>query len=366
MSIYSFIRYISIYFLPFVVALILFVSIKQEDNKLQPIGNRWILAVFVFIIFLLGITPATYFDGSDKSRYLRQFDNIMYVDTMSGAIKDSGWSFYVKTLYVLTLGNSYLYFLVTAFIYGFSFYYFAKKHFSNEYIGYYILMTVGLLGFGSFANNIIRNGVALAFCLYAVSTERKWLGLLLVIIAYPIHGSIIILIGGYIYTMFVKKIRYAAYIWIACLILCILNVDTKGFFSNFYGMDDRVAAYSTEAVDWVRKTYANAGKFRWDFLLYSVAPLYIANVWIRKYEYRDEFYFRIVNMYLLSNALWLLLMRQVYADRFALYSWIMIPIITLYPLFDEEMDVPNASKKASLIILIFLGVNTALALRTFF
>jgi len=45
----------------------------------------------------------------------------------------------------------------------------------------------------------------------------------------------------------------------------------------------------------------------------------------------DPFYARLVNTYLLANALWVLLIRANFSNRFAYLSWFMMPWVLLYP-----------------------------------
>jgi hypothetical protein len=58
--------------------------------------------------------------------------------------------------------------------------------------------------------------------------------------------------------------------------------------------------------------------------------------WVRLLR-RDPFYARLVNTYLLSNALWALLIHANFSNRFAYLSWFMMPWILLYPFVPGEI-----------------------------
>jgi hypothetical protein len=52
--------------------------------------------------------------------------------------------------------------------------------------------------------------------------------------------------------------------------------------------------------------------------------------WVRLLQ-SDPFYARLVNTYLLANAIWVLLINANFSNRFAYLSWFMMPWILLYP-----------------------------------
>lgn len=361
MSIEKFLRIFCIFILPFVVAFYMWLIAPSNNGNLKSANNRFILFIYAFIVLLLAFTPATYWDGSDKGRYMYEFDHIQDAN-IQGITKDIGWYYFVRICNYVTFGTTWIYFLFTAFIFSSSFYYFAKKEFSGSHVGYLLLLTCGMLGFSGYSNNVIRNGVAVALCLYALTSDRRLFKYVLPVFAYFIHGSVMILIASYFVTIPLKSIKLPMFFWVVCLFLSITRVDISTFFTMFGMMDKRVLEYTSKTSADVLAVYAKAGMFRWDFLIYSVVPLCIAWWWINRYNYHNRMYIRFVNIYLLCNALWLLVIRQAYSDRFAFLSWLMIPIITLYPILRNEINVINPEKTVYLIIMIFTSVNACLSI----
>ena len=347
--------------MPCLFAFTSWVTAPVNGTQLRKSNNKLIIVLYCFIVLLLAFSPATYYDGSDKGRYMYYFDNILSANIYDMG-RDYGWYYFVKICHYLTLGSSQLFFIITAAIFAGSYYHFAKKQFGNEYIGYFLLLTVGMLGFNGYTNNVIRNGIAVACCVYAMGVENKVLKVLLPITAYFIHGSVIILIVSYIVTFPLKTNKLPTLFWLICLVLSIGHIDVSQFFQMLGMLDERVIEYTGEASADTLAVYSKAGMFRWDFLIYSIFPIYVARLWVKKNDCKDVFYIRIVNMYLLCNALWLLVIRQAYCDRFAFLSWLMIPIVTLYPLLKQEVIIKNPEKKAYMIITIITGVNASLAL----
>lgn len=361
MTIENFLRIFCIYILPFVVAFFMWLNAPLNQGNLKPANHKFIFSVYALIVLLLAFTPVAYWDGTDKGRYMYEFDHIQ-VANIQDVTKDIGWFYFVKICNHLTFGTTWLYFLLTAFVFSSSFYYFAKTHFNESYVGYLLLLTCGMLGFSGYTNNVIRNGIAVALCLYALTSDKRVFKFVLPVFAYFIHGSAIILIASYLVTIPLRSIKLPTLFWGVCLILSIVRMDISSFFKMFGMMDERVLEYTSEASADVLAVYHKAGMFRWDFLIYSVVPLYIAWRWINKYDYHNKNYIRYVNVYLLCNALWLLVIRQAYSDRFAFLSWLMIPIVTLYPLLRNEINVVNPEKTVYLIIMIFTGVNAGLSI----
>lgn len=361
MNIYFILRLVIGCILPCLIAFMYWATAPINNTTLRRSNNTLVISLYCIIVLLLAFTPSTYFDGTDKGRYMYEFDKILStnVDTLS---KDIGWFYFVKICHYITFGTNQLFFIITAVVFAGSFYYFAKKHFGIKYSGYFLLLTVGMLGFSSYTNNVIRNGVAVACCVYAFAIENKYLRILLPTVAYFIHGSTLILIASYLASLLLKTTKWPTLFWVFCLVLSFSHIDFAQFFQNLGMLDERVMEYTGEADADTLALYKKAGMFRWDFLIYSMFPIYVARLWVTKYKYKELFYIRIVNTYLLCNALWLLLIRQAYCDRFAFLSWLMIPIVTLYPILKQQIIVRNPEKKSYLFITIITGVNAILAL----
>ena len=87
--------------------------------------------------------------------------------------------------------------------------------------------------------------------------------------------------------------------------------------------------------------FSKAG-FRWDFLLYSTAPVVMAWYVCIKKDLQDNWYNAICTVYCLCNAFWVLVIRSAFSNRFAYLSWFLYPIVIAYPLVNmpirEDQD----------------------------
>ncbi|MCW5556033.1 MAG: EpsG family protein [Verrucomicrobiae bacterium] len=76
--------------------------------------------------------------------------------------------------------------------------------------------------------------------------------------------------------------------------------------------------------------------------------------WVRLLR-SDPFYARLVNTYLLSNALWVLVIHANQSNRFAYLSWFMMPWILLYPFVPGKVnDRPRTELIAAVLLVHYL------------
>ena len=59
--------------------------------------------------------------------------------------------------------------------------------------------------------------------------------------------------------------------------------------------------------------------------------------WVR-FLRADPFYASLVNAYLLTNALWVLVIHASFSNRFAYLSWFMMPWVLLYPFVPGKLN----------------------------
>jgi hypothetical protein len=102
--------------------------------------------------------------------------------------------------------------------------------------------------------------------------------------------------------------------------------------------------------------YFSSTGFRWDFLLYSSAP--VAMIWYVTYyrRFSDPEYTAIANAYLLSNAFWIMVIRAAFSNRFAYLSWFIYPMVIAYPLL--RMNIWKDQDRKTTIILFLYSAFT--------
>lgn len=317
-----------------IVASIIFVFLFFMCMSINTLQNRkWTTSgtAFTRIIFLYLVVASVFSPlGDDKKRYIEAFEYAPYLEY----IKDYGWTYLTKQLYIICFGSKVLYLFIIAFVYVLGYYLVGKCKFGKQNVAYFLLLSANCLGFWSGSTNILRAGFATAIFLISLCCEhKKILYILLSLFAVFVHNSILILVVGYIITKFYRNFKVYALVWLVFLFLSsanALNFITSFLSTHMGEVGDRIAEYAyTEDPD-SADLYQKAG-FRLDFILYSAYAIIYSGWLLFKRGYQDEFFKRVSCTYIIANSFWLTMVRVNYADRFALLSWILIPLIILYP-----------------------------------
>lgn len=323
----------------------------SKPYRIPKMSLVW--ATIISLIALLGIVNCPGGYGSDKERYEAMFLNAQNLVFE----KDIAWMYYTK--FLSTLGfNTWFYFFTTALVYLGSYWLFAKKNFSEDYMSYFMILSVGSMGFYSYGMNTIRAGFALGLLLIALLCRKKIIFFALFsFLAICFHKSMIIPILSFIICFFYKKTKFFLFFWFAMLVLSILNISvlSTAIQNIFAGSDERVVGYMSLSYS----DLYQAG-FRWDFILYSLFPILVGYFYVFLRKFNDVFYIQVFNTYLLTNAFWLIIVRIPFTDRFAYLSWFLIPFILLYPLVREPI-LRNQQLLVSGIIFVMVFVNFLLS-----
>ena len=325
---------------------ILIISILVSLSLL--VTNK-VIKVSNLLLNLLGIAIVLYFIYepiliySDKYSYQYGFKNALE-GLKSTKAADSGFSYLTKFIKYF-IDSFFIYLLLIATVYIFGYLKFIKHFFSREYQFIVFFATICSLGFYAYGTNTLRQGLALSIFLIAlVHRDRKFKYIIYALIAVLIHKSLIIpALAFYIIKKYNLKNNYI-YFWFFCLFLTIVVGNSlAGYLGDFLsGSDNRLNNYVTG-----KNEVYNAG-FKLNFLIYSIAPI-VYGLKI-KAKINNEFYNKMLSLYIVVNAIWLLVIRIPFTDRFAYLSWFLIPFIFLYPLSVQRIF-KNQNSVIAIIIL---------------
>lgn len=187
----------------------------------------------------------------------------------------------------------------------------------------------------SYATNGIKAGVAASIFLLAIAYQKKLLlSIVFAALSYGFHHSMELPIIAFYAVRLFKNPKYYFYFWVLCLIISLLHIQS---FMNFFASlgDEQSAVYLVDTgEDWF-----GGGGFRIDFVIYSFIPILIGIVLINKYRVSDKGYICLLNTYTLCNAVWLLCMYAAFTNRIAYLSWLMYPIVLIYPFLKLKINV---------------------------
>lgn len=212
----------------------------------------------------------------------------------------------------------------------------------------------------SFGTNGIRNGMSssielVAITLLTMGKTKHVPAFILMFIAFSIHRSTILPSAAAIASLyFIKDTKTAIRFWIASIGISLVAGPLVEQFFAALGFDDRMSNYaSSNREEGSMGDFSQSG-FRWDFLLYSAAP--VAMIWyVTRYrKFTDKAYIFIANIYLLCNAFWVMVIRSAFSNRFAYLSWFIYPIVMAYPLL--RMNIwKDQDRKTALIFFFYSG-----------
>jgi len=195
--------------------------------------------------------------------------------------------------------------------------------------------------FYSFGTNGIRNGLACSVSLLAIAflinaDESKFsrnLAFVLFFLSMGIHRSAALpAVAALVSWYYLKDTKLTLKFWLLSIgISLAAGAMVEQFFVSL-GFDDRMEQYSSANMNSTTASLFRGTGFRWDFLMYSAAP--VVMIWyVTQYRrFTDKAYSVIANTYLLCNAFWIMVIRASFSNRFAYLSWFIYPVVIAYPL----------------------------------
>jgi hypothetical protein len=301
--------------------------------------------LFWFVLLYMGLRPI-HGVFLDMTTYAFMFDRLKEENVIntSGDILYNYFTFFCSKLL-----STEQYFLACSVVYLTPLYLVSKKWFS-QYWFYGFLMLVGSFTFWNFGVNGIRNGMATSLFLLAVSREKRKNQILWLIVSFGFHSSLLLPIIGFVITWFYNKPTAFLKFWFLSIPLSLL---LPGFWESIFAvfMESDKASYLAD--DSLSDSFSSTG-FRWDFLLYSATGVFAGWYYFYKVKFDDNFYKQLFSTFLFANALWILVIRASFSNRFAYLSWFMLAIIIIYPLLRKNI-VTKQSQKIGLILLTYFA-----------
>lgn len=302
---------------------------EQTNERTKSLFINKTLILIIFLILFIGLRPINDV-FTDMNTYKDIFNNIKNtsLNLETNLFHDIGFHYF--TLFCTKYLSLELFFFILSTIYILCYHSACKRLFrSNVNIAF--LTCLGTISFFAYATNTIRSGVAAAFFLLGLShlIDNKKLAITLIILSISFHKAFLLpaicLIGVSYYT----NTRVFTIIWSFCIIFSasLGNYWTKTVSSIGFLTDDRMG-YLTTYQD---PTLFSRIGFRWDFIIYSAIPIIIGYYIIVIKKISNIEYRLFVNLYLLVNSFWILIIQANYSDRFAYLSWFLYPIVIIYP-----------------------------------
>lgn len=336
-------NYTPIYFhILLIICLILFfhsIIYKINDKENLLLIRMFGPFTLMFVILYMGLRPINEIFG-DMITYNFQFE---YYTRGYEIVKTKDVLFHFFMKFCASFMTANFFFLISAVLYVYPLYVVSKKWF-KQYWFYAFLMLVGSFSFWGFGTNGIRNGIATSLFLLAISKDKLFYRILILFIAISFHKSLLLPTLAYVGTLVYNKPKPYILFWLCSIpVSVVLGTALEAFLAGFIE-DDRASYLSDQTT----------GGFRWDFLVYSATGVFAGWYYIFKKNYEDVLYTRLFNIYLFCNAIWVLVIRANYTNRFAYLSWFMLAIIIIYPLLKEKL-ITRQYFKMGIILLMYMS-----------
>lgn len=311
---------------------LLLVLIKCGQLYTNGKNSLWILALF--LIFLIGLRPISGYYFGDTYNYNILYDTAIHSNQF---VFDKEWIFNGLMYWFAQSGFTvHFFFLFVEAVYvGFQAW--ACARIFNKYGLVAFLSIICAFSFYSYSMNGIRNGMAAAIMILALSyvNDNKWKAVFWAFIAVNVHNSMLLPVAAMIACFVHNNTKHYFYFWLLSILISVTiggTIETL-FASSGFVDDDRFSGYLTGHSD--AGTFSSTG-FRWDFLLYSCVPILIGYYYVVKKGFCDKTYVFFLNTYILSNSFWVMVIRANFSNRFAYLSWFLYGIVLVYPFLKCE------------------------------
>lgn len=310
----------------------LYIMTLSNNKLLRGTKNNVLSFIFVILVTLyIGTRPIWCYE--DTHLYTQIFNLVQRGEWVSikGFAEDP---FFLTVEYIcLELTNASGWLLVIAVFYVIGMAIASLRWLPRHYF-LILIFCFTAFSFWGYATNGIRNGMSTSIALVGLSFFCKnkiqtIIGYSLLLLGMATHKTVGVVIVAASAALFLKNTNTNLSIWLSCIIFSLLFQDYFKELFIWLSDDDRMAHYLNMEVS--TDIFSTSG-FRWDFILYSAAPILLGWYAIVKKGITDKTYMFLLHTYIFANAFWILINTAAYSNRFAYLSWFMYPILLAYPL----------------------------------
>lgn len=322
-------------------------------KNIVSLNAVWGVLFTAILILYMGLRPISSVFG-DTVNYAQGFYDLQHSTQPFILEWHTEWLFYNLMNWFAKYSDIHTFFLLCAFIYVGGLW-LAMQRIFRSYYYIPLLVIFSMFTFWAYGVNGIRNGMATSLFILAVTyINRLPIVIILCILSVGIHKSCLLLVSAATIAWFIKNSYLYLLAWIGCVGISYaagMRIQNYIVATNILGEDDRLSGYLTGSGQ-IGEAVQMSMTFRWDFLLYSALGVFIGYYFIFRRNFRDEYYHWLYNIFLISNAFWVLVIRAIYSNRFAQISWFIMPIILIYP-FMKQRFWKNHEKILGAALLVF-------------
>ena len=338
-SYYSLLYILIVTFLSF-VTLYPYGSLRMGNSSYTRMKgvNFSILIALVFVIFI-GLRDPYGVEFGDSQLYtLRYYDQMGEIFIWDWETKN----FLYDNIFLLFSSRRFsieLFYFLIAFIYFGGIWFCCYKLFPTDSASTFVVYLAGFSTY-SYSTNGIKAGAAAALFLIAIALyedKKNIMTGVFLFISLGFHHSMLMPILAFIICAHIRNPKLYLGFWVICFIIAALHIS---YFQNLFvkmgsDVDDEIVGYLGEESIGFKKSNMLGG-FRLDFILYSFMPILIGWIAVLKKGIQSNRYAFILNLYTFINAIWMLCIYASFTNRIAYLSWLIYPIVLIYPFLREK------------------------------
>lgn len=316
-----------------ILATVIFIAFYAAIYK-EVFYKSTLFGVLLSVALILWIGYYPWQDlGGDREVYMMEFhqeDQILQTSPHS----DPLWKAFTSFAHARFTDAEYLLILATVYV-GCHFAF--ARHFFRGNEGLAMTFFASSMFFSSYGCNAMRQGIAAAIVLLAIAAwdRDRIIGLLLMLCATQIHISVTLTAGAIVFCTLWRDTRTIFLFW---LLSIPVSFVAGSFFQQLLEpyLSDLTHRSAVAGYMLAEDSEVYHSGFRIDFIVYSILPVIMGRYYIIGKGFRDAAYETIFRAYLLANAFWILVIRSNFSDRMAFLSWVLMPMILIYPLFKAK------------------------------
>lgn len=318
-----------------VMPLFMYSNIQQYSSSKLNFNSFLLITIIALFIGLRDPFASPLYLG-DTLFYSNMF-MILFKGYSLNNFNDFGFLILMKfSANYLTLQTFYI---ICALLYLIPTYLAFKKWFGRNAF-YCLAIFVVSMSFWNFGINGVRNGVSTSLVIYALSLREHKLKMIAVFLfAASIHKTALLPTAAYLLSFKISNTKLLMRIWFFTIFLTFFLGETiETFVQKLISLNDFTDSKRMRSLflDEINGTDMRRG-FRLDFILYSGFPILIGYFYLFKNKIKDGFYMQLLNVYIMSNIVWLLFIYAAYTNRIAYLSWFLMPIVLIYPLLKYKV-----------------------------
>ncbi|MDY3317568.1 EpsG family protein [Riemerella anatipestifer] len=310
------------YTIIFLVVCIIFSWLSYWDGVWKKFLIFSSLVFASFSVYYLGNRDSSI--GVDTSNYKYTF--YLYEHAESFVFRKD-FLFDLLT-YLFAKVTEFNYFLMfCAFVYVYGVWYGLRKIFGiNLFLAFSIFIIYPY--FFQMGINVMRSGMAASIFIVAVGlyykNQNQWKVIALLMISLLIHLSMLLPLIVFLLTKkLIRNTSIVLSLWLFSILLGSLKINfLPAIVNQFVLLGERFGSY----------TQINEESNAWsNFIIFGIFPVIFGcyNIFIKKFK--DPFYMRLINSYMLIHIPYIVLINSEFSLRLGYLAEFMMPILILYP-----------------------------------